>query len=136
MEAAIMMVGRMKHLRTSIEISAEPELVWRLLTEFEHWPTWGPSVRAVESDAPVVAPGVKGRVQTPLRFWVPFEITEVTPGRSWSWKVAGIPATGHEIREVATDGCRVTFSVSPLLMPYLLILRIGLRRLKRLAEDG
>lgn len=105
-----------------------------MLAEFRHWPAWGPTVRDVEADAPVVAPGVRGRVRTLLGLWLPFEITAAEPERSWEWRVAGVPATGHEISALGPGRTRVAFSVPALAAPYLLVLRLGLARLRRLAE--
>lgn len=126
----------MRHLRTSIDISAPTQRVWPLIADFANWPTWGPSVRTVSSDAATVAAGVRGTIQTPMRLTVRFEITAVVPGRSWTWRVAGIPATGHHLEATAPGRSRLTFTVHPLLAPYLLVLRIGLRRVKRQAETG
>ena len=51
----------MRHIRASIEVNAAADGVWRLLTEFDQWPKWGPTVVDVESEAATVAPGVTGR---------------------------------------------------------------------------
>lgn len=124
----------MSPLRLRTEVAAPAATVWQLIAEFENWAAWGPSVRAVESPTDVVAPGVRGRVQTPLRLWLPFEITAVEPGRSWSWTVAGIEATGHTITPLSEGRCRVEFSVPAWFAPYALAVRVGLRRLRKLAE--
>ena len=120
--------------RLAIEVFAPSDLVWQLLTEFRHWPAWGPSVREVDSSSVRVAPGVRGRVRTPVGIWLPFVITAVEPGRSWNWRVGGIDATGHVVTPLGDSQCRVEFTVSRWLLPYLLVLRVGLRRLKELAE--
>lgn len=125
----------MKHLGTSIEIAAPVSTAWELLTEFEHWPDWGTSIRRVESAADRVAPGVTGRVQTILGLWLPFEISEVVPNHSWDWRVAGVPATGHFLAELGPGRCRVQFTVAWALAPYLVALRMSLGRLKRMAEQ-
>ena len=101
---------------------------------FEYWPRWGPTVADVESDAVAVGPGVTGRVKPILGPWLPFEITDVAPGRSWHWKVAGIPATGHFLSELEDGRAQVEFTVPLVLAPYVLVLRSGLKRLKGLAE--
>lgn len=108
--------------------------MWPILAEFRHWPQWGPSIRSVEADAVAVASGVSGRVQTVIGLRLPFVITDVGPMRSWDWKVAGIPATGHTASAIGPAKTRVEFSVSAVLIPYALVLRAGLRRLKALAE--
>ena len=66
--------------------------------------------------------------------WVPFEITDVEPMRSWDWKVAGIKATGHEISPISPGRTRVQFTVSAYVAPYVAVLQRGLRRVKDLAE--
>lgn len=125
----------MKQLGTSMEIAAPVSTLWDLLTEFDHWPAWGTSIRRVESAADSVAPGVTGRVQTILGFWVPFEILDVVTNASWHWKVAGVPATGHSVSAVGPDRCRVEFTVAWALAPYLVAMRMSLGRLKRMAEQ-
>jgi uncharacterized protein YndB with AHSA1/START domain len=123
-----------RRLRASVEIDAPSEEVWQLIAEFRFWPEWGPTVRRVETTSVRVAPGVTGRVQTVVGIWLPFEITEVEPLRSWTWKVAGIKATGHEVLPLAPDRTRAQFTVSAYLAPYVAVLRRGLRRIKALAE--
>lgn len=125
----------MRTVGASIEIAVPANDVWSLLAEFRWWSVWGPTVRAVSTSAEVVAPGVTGRVQTPLRFWVPFRITDTEPGRSWDWAVAGIRASGHRITELSPTLTHVEFTVPPWMALYVLVLRIGLRRLKRVAES-
>jgi hypothetical protein len=65
---------------------------------------------------------------------LPFEITEYVEGRSWAWRVAGVPATRHEV--IPTDtGCRISFGV-PLWAPaYLGVMAIALPRIAELAGD-
>jgi hypothetical protein len=92
-------------------------------------------VRSVDADGPEVRTGVTGRVQTPIGLWLPFEITDVAPGRSWDWRVAGVGATGHRLVVTGPNACRVEFTVPAWGAPYTLVLRSGLRRLKSLAES-
>lgn len=126
----------MKQLGTSLEIEAPLSVVWDLLTDFDHWPAWGTSIRRVDSAADRVAAGVTGRVQTIVGFWVPFEISDVEANDSWSWTVAGIPATGHFVSAVGSNRCRVQFTVAWALAPYLVVMRRSLGRLKRMAEQS
>ena len=126
----------MKQLATSIEIAAPVSAVWDLLTEFDHWPAWGASIRRVESGADRVAPGVTGRVQTILRFWVPFEISDVAANHSRSWRVAGIPATGHFISATGKHRCRVDFTVALLSQIRFRLCRLGKAKLDGLDLTG
>jgi len=125
-----------RQLGTSKEIAAPVSTVWDLLTEFDHWPVWGTSIRRVESAADCVAPGVVGRVQTIFGFWVPFEISDVVTNDSWHWRVAGVSATGHFVSAIGPDRCRVQFTVAWALAPYLVVMRMSLGRLKRMAEQA
>lgn len=121
-------------MQTSIDIAANASTVWPLLAEFRHWPAWGPSVRAVEADVASVAPGVRGRVQTAIGLWLPFEIERCEDERFWDWRVAGVRATGHRLLPLDGQRSRVEFSVPTLFFPYALVLDRGLRRLAALAE--
>ena len=126
----------MRHVATARDIAAPGDRVWSLLTEFEHWPSWGVSIRRVESAADRVATGVDGRVQTVAGFWLPFTIEDVTPGQFWTWEVAGIGATGHRLTPLGDGDCRAEFTAPWPAAPYLAVLRISLHRLKTLAESA
>jgi uncharacterized protein YndB with AHSA1/START domain len=115
------------------EIDAPSELVWRLLASTSRWPEWGPSVLAVDPRARLVEPGLRGRVRTRLGFWLPFEVTEVDPGRAWRWRVAGVAATGHRVEPLGPRRCRAVFEVPWWAASYGLVCRAALRRLSRLA---
>lgn len=125
----------MRHVERSIVVESPAELVWRLLIDFTEWPGWGPSISSVSANADLAGPGVTGHVRTIVGVSLPFEITEWDPGRSWSWRVAGIPATGHSVESLGPDTTRVTFTVPWVAAPYATVLAAGLNRLKRLAED-
>ena len=90
---------------------------------------------AVEASADRVAPGVTGRVRTPIGVWLPFRMTDVEEGRGWSWEVAGIGATGHVVTGTGPASCRLELSVPWPAAPYVAVLRIALGRIKRMAED-
>ncbi len=108
--------------------------LWELLVDVSRWPEWGPSVAGVELPTPSIEAGSRGRVRTAVGAWLPFEITSFEPGSSWAWSVAGVPATGHEVRPVA-GGCVVTFTVPWWAPAYLPVCLVALRRLESLAES-
>ena len=120
-------------LYTHVEIGAPAAVAWRLLTDTEAWPRWGPSVRAVDAPARHIGPGTRGRVLTALGLWLPFEITRWQPGVRWDWRVAGIPATGHVVAAVGPSRCRVTFTIPAWGPLYVPVCRAALRRLRDLA---
>lgn len=117
----------------SRRIAAPAEDVWALLTDTGKWPAWGPSITGVEpAAAGGLAPGSRGRVRTVLGAALPYTVTAFEPGRSWSWSVAGVPATGHRV--VPQDGgCLVTFTVPWWAPAYLPVCAVALRRIERLA---
>ena len=55
-------------------------VAWALLTDTHAWPQWGPSVRTVEAPTRFITAGMRGRVQTTLGPWLPFEITDWEEG--------------------------------------------------------
>ncbi|MEC5189830.1 MULTISPECIES: SRPBCC family protein [unclassified Arthrobacter] len=121
----------------SRRVPASAEDVWALLTDTGQWPAWGPSVTGVEPARAGAPPaplglGSRGKVRTILGVALPYTVTAFAPGRSWSWRVAGIPATGHRV--VPQDrGCLVTFTVPWWAAAYLPVCAAALRRIERLA---
>ncbi len=115
-------------------IAAPPPVVWRLLTDVQAWPDWGPSVRRAElaDGGTLLSAGARGTVWTVAGVRMPFTITEFAPGRRWAWTVSGVRATGHEV--IPTDGgCRVWFEVPWWAPAYLAVCVVALDRLAALA---
>jgi hypothetical protein len=107
--------------------------VWDLLVDVSAWPRWGPSVRraTLADQAPGLALRVRGDVWTSVGVRLPFVITEFDAGRRWTWKVAGVPATGHQVT-AAPGGCQVRFEVPWWAGAYLPVCSVALRRIERL----
>ena len=116
------------------QISARSSTVWRWLTDTQLWPQWGPSVRAVEYPTRFIGPNGEGRVQATAGFWLPFQITHWEQGRAWSWRVAGVRATGHRVRPVTHDSCELTFTVPAWAPFYHPVCTIAIRRISGLAR--
>jgi hypothetical protein len=110
-------------------VAAPALVVWKVLTDLDAWPQWGPSVQHAELTEPgSLALGSQGRVWTPIGLALPFTITEFEPGRLWAWRVAAIPATVHGVDIV--DGASRVWMSAPLWAPaYLPVLAIALRRI-------
>jgi len=119
--------------QTSLEIPVPAAVAWRLLTDTQAWPRWGPSVLAVDAPTRFIGPGMRGRVRTALGLWLPFEITDWQAGRRWGWRVAGLPATGHIVATIGPTRCRVTFTVPAWAPFYVPVCRAALRRLREFA---
>ncbi len=73
-------------IRTSILIKATPEQVWRILMDFENYPTWNPFIKTIagkaEKGARIVAyiepPGAKGMTFKP-------KVLAVMPNKEFRW---------------------------------------------------
>jgi uncharacterized protein YndB with AHSA1/START domain len=114
-------------------IAVAPEEVWRLLTDLEKWPLWGPSVRRAElrGGGTVLSEGAQGTVWTAVGVALPFTVTDFIPGRRWGWAVAGVAATGHEVTAVP-GGCLVRFSTPWWAAAYLPVCAAALSRIEKL----
>lgn len=125
----------MRRLTASRRIATPAEAVWQILTDLDRWPEWGPSVRsACTNDGRALGFGVAGTVTTVVGLRVPFVVTEYTDGRSWAWRVAGVPATDHRV-DPTDDGCCASMSVPLLAAPYLTVCHVALGRIARLVSE-
>jgi hypothetical protein len=115
-------------------IDAPASAVWQVIVDTHTWPRWGPSVRAVDFPARILSAGAKGRIQTPLGFWLPFAIHTFEPPSYWDWRVGGLMATGHGVQALGPDRCRLTFSVPMWALGYGVICRTALLRIDRLLQ--
>lgn len=132
---------------TRCAVDAPAPVVWRLLVDLDAWPRWGPTVSAARLDdgGRVLRPGATGAVRTPVGVWLPFTVTELTEppsptagdaaGWSWSWRVAGVPATGHQVRATGERSSAVAFGAPVWAPAYLPVLAVALDRLARLAQS-
>lgn len=110
--------------------------VWDIITDTSRWPEWGPSVKAVDCMDRYIRKGSHGRVKIPLGLWVPFVITDFEDGRSWSWKIWGIHATGHRIEPIDDSRCNIFFAVPVLATPYLIVCWIAIRRIEGMLQHA
>jgi len=123
-----------RRLVVSREIHASPARVWELLVDTERWPEWGPSVRDVDAPTRYITRGTTGHVRLPGGFRVPFEVT-ACEDRTWRWRVARIPATGHRVRERG-EGCVAAFEVPLYAAGYVPVCRRALSRLGEIATGS
>ncbi len=126
-------------LTLGLDVEAGADAVWELLVRVSEWPHWGPTVQEARLDdgSPVLYAGASGRVRTVAGPWVPFRVEawrEDDEVRHWSWRVAGIPATGHTVTRLAPRRCRVEMSAPWWAAGYAPVLWLGLRRVRALAE--
>jgi uncharacterized protein YndB with AHSA1/START domain len=106
----------MPAVRQEIAIDAPPERVWEALVDLPSWLTWNPHMREITSlsEGPL-AVGSRARIVLRTGLSSKWEVTELTPGRSFTWvsRVLGAPITfGHEV-EGADGGSRAILWVDP-----------------------
>ncbi|OMC23653.1 SRPBCC family protein [Mycobacterium colombiense] len=69
-----------------VEIDAPPQLVWEVFTDVEHWPEWTASVTSlVGLDGSTLAAGRRFAIKQPGMSKLVWKVTEIAPGRSWTW---------------------------------------------------
>lgn len=70
----------------SVEIDAPPQLVWEVFTDVERWPEWTASVTSlVGLDGSGLAAGRRFAIKQPGMSKLVWKVTEIAPGRSWTW---------------------------------------------------
>jgi uncharacterized protein YndB with AHSA1/START domain len=102
--------------RTTIDIDASPDRIWSVLSDVERWPEWTSSMTSVVLlDTGSLAIGSTARVKQPRLPIVVWTVTDLTPGRSFTWEArnpGAVSVATHEI-EPRSDGggSRVTLAV-------------------------
>jgi uncharacterized protein YndB with AHSA1/START domain len=123
-----------RRLVVSRVVDADPARAWRLLCDAARWPEWSPSVRGVATSDRHVVAGTSGRLRLAgVPVAVPFRVDAVGD-RRWTWRVAGVPATGHAVTDAGDGGARVAVEVPPLAAAYVPACVVALRRFARLVE--
>lgn len=123
------------HIDVARDLAVPPAAAWGVLTDTRTWPTWGPTVAEVVASDVVLTASTTGQVRPVLGPWLPFRVTSFEPGHRWSWRVAGVPATGHRV-EPTEGGCRVVFEVPVPTVAYAAVCRVALGRIARLLEGS
>ena len=99
----------------SVDIDAPIERVWEVLSDAEHWPEWTESVTWVRrlDDGPF-RPGSRVKINQPRIPTVDWTVTELDPGRSFTWVSAGPGArttARHRLEELPEGGTRAHLAV-------------------------
>ena len=97
------------HTEVTFPVAAPAERVWAILSDVERWPTWTASMSQVVIDGPLEV-GAVAKIRQPKLPPTAWTVTEVVPGRSFSWesKAPGSRAVGeHEITPTGDDTCEV-----------------------------
>jgi hypothetical protein len=93
---------------SSIEIDASAGTVWDVFTDVERWSDWTASVQRVTAlDGAALAVGRRFRIKQPRLPNAVWTVTELEPGRSWTWRYhapGNTTLASHEV--VAMDDGR------------------------------
>jgi uncharacterized membrane protein len=99
------------HVTTAVGAPAEE--VWRLFTDLERWPRMTASMREVRRvDTGPLRIGSEAVVRQPRLPEARWRVTELDPGRSFTWQTtsAGVNTAGDHI--VAADGERTLITLT------------------------
>jgi uncharacterized membrane protein len=89
----------------SVEIDASAATVWDVFVDVERWPEWTASVTSlIALDGPGLAVGKRFEIKQPRLPKLVWEVTEVDPGRSWTWRQHSIGGTAFASHEVISEG--------------------------------
>ncbi len=95
----------------SVEVEADPAQVWAAYAEVERWPEWTASVTSVDwLGGGSLEVGSRARIRQPRLPVAVWTVTEVVPGRSFTWTstAPGLRTTGVHLVERAGVGARAT----------------------------
>jgi hypothetical protein len=99
----------------TFDVAAPASRVWDILSDPERWPEWTASVRSVRLHDGTLQVGAKATIDQPRIPTVPWTVTSLSPGRSFTWESGGGAAhtvARHDVEPLAPDRSRVTLSVT------------------------
>ncbi|MBW3606326.1 MAG: SRPBCC family protein [Actinobacteria bacterium] len=100
----------------SVDIPAPVERVWRVYTNVERWPLWMESMDHVDvMDGRALTLGSQVWIKQPRLPAATWEVTELDPGRSWTWiaRSRGVTSTAtHQLTAVDDVTTRVDTAIA------------------------
>ena len=94
-----------------IDIDAPASVVWDVFSDVERWPEWTASVtRLVALDGPGIEVGKRFEIKQPRMPKLVWVVTDVSPGRSWTWvqrSPGGLTEASHEVTVLSDGRARV-----------------------------
>jgi uncharacterized membrane protein len=94
-----------------IDVDAPASVVWDVFSDVERWPEWTASItRLVGLDGPGIAVGRRFEIKQPRMPKLVWEVTEVSPGQSWTWvqrSPGGLTVARHEVTALSEGRARV-----------------------------
>jgi uncharacterized membrane protein len=86
---------------SSVEVAVPATAVWAVYADVERWPEWTASITRIEAlDGPELAIGKRFAIKQPRLPRLVWEISELEPGASWTWRQGspgGLTLAVHEV---------------------------------------
>ena len=93
-------------VKDGIEIAAPSDLVWEVFSDVVGWPAWTESMTSLELLDGSLRVGARVTIRQPKLPTVVWTVTELTPGRSWTWVAKSPGAKTVASHSVTVDGPR------------------------------
>ena len=128
-------------IERTVDIAAPTDRVWQVISDVRGWPEWTESVDAVDFDDPPLRVGSRVKIKQPRLPPAVWTVTELTPGRSFTWDARGPGFTttaSHELTETPT-GTRARLSIDQRGLTAPLMRLVGDRltaRYVQMEADG
>lgn len=94
-----------------VDIDAPATVVWDVFSDVERWAEWTASVTSlVALDGPDLAEGKRFAIKQPRMPKLVWEVTDVTPGRAWTWvqrSPGGLTLASHDVTAISDGRTRV-----------------------------
>ncbi|HEY0451712.1 SRPBCC family protein [Actinophytocola sp.] len=123
----------MRH-EVTLPIDAPAELVWQTMSTVEKWPEWTPTMTEIRRlDDGELRVGSTAEVRQPKQPPRTWTVTELTPGKSFTWVSSGTGLQLAADHVITTDGdgtvgALLTFTVRGVLAPVAGLLAGGAMR--------
>jgi uncharacterized protein YndB with AHSA1/START domain len=90
---------------SSIEIDASAAVVWSVFVDVERWAEWTASIeRILPLDGPDIEVGNRFEIKQPRMPNLVWEVTDVEPGVSWTWRQRSFGGTTFATHDVTDTG--------------------------------
>jgi uncharacterized membrane protein len=127
----------------TVEVDAPADRLWHAVADVEKWPQWTASMREVSwLTAGGLVRGGRAQVRQPAMPALVWEVCDLEPGTSFSWRTAspGLTTTAvHRVQPVGAGKSKLTIGIAQSgLMAGFVGLLVGRRtwRSIRLEADG
>jgi len=118
--------------QTQTRIAAPPSLVWSVLTELEHWPSWNPDVRSMAVEGPLKEGTVFRWKAGRMAITSTIRVLEPQKVIAWSGTLPGVSAV-HVWRIAADRAGTLVWTAETFEGPLPRLFR---RRLTRMLESA